>query len=146
MAVAKGQTRMIFTSRIDERFRDPLAGAVPPPTHSIMNQPPDSISSTLVVGPLVIDLERRAVAVEGVPVVLSATEFGILVLLARQAGMAFTRQQILEGLHGARHAISERAVDVQIVGLRTKLGTHARHLETVRGIGYRLRDINACPE
>jgi two-component system phosphate regulon response regulator PhoB len=80
------------------------------------------------------------VRVDGQPVDLSATEFRMLHFLARRPGWVFTRQQILDGLHGDKHAITDRAVDVQVVGLRRHLGTAADYLETVRGVGYRFKE------
>lgn len=85
-------------------------------------------------------LGRHEVLVDGQPVDLSVTEFRMLHFLARRPGWVFTRQQILDGLHGDKHAISDRAVDVQVVGLRRRLGSAAEYLETVRGVGYRFKE------
>jgi len=85
-------------------------------------------------------LGRHEVLVDGQPVALSVTEFRLLHFLARRPGWVFTRQQILDGLHGDKHAITDRAVDVQIVGLRRRLGNAAPYLETVRGVGYRFKE------
>jgi two-component system phosphate regulon response regulator PhoB len=82
---------------------------------------------------------RHQVHVDGLPVELSSTEFRVLTFLARKPGWVFSRQQILDGIHGDNYAITDRAVDVQIVGLRRKLGPAARYIETVRGVGYRFR-------
>jgi len=89
---------------------------------------------------LVIDPRRHEVLVQGRPVELTSTEFRVLALLARRPGWVFTRQRILDGVHGQNYAITDRAVDVQIVGLRKKLGPAARYLETVRGVGYRFKE------
>jgi two-component system phosphate regulon response regulator PhoB len=51
----------------------------------------------------------------------------------------FTRYQIVDKIHGADYPVTDRAVDVQIVALRKKLGSYGRLIETVRGIGYRLK-------
>ncbi len=77
---------------------------------------------------------------DGQPVELSATEFRILHFLARRPGWVFTRQQILDGVHGDNYAITDRAVDVHIVNLRRKLGPAGEYIETVRGVGYRFRE------
>ena len=61
-------------------------------------------------------------------------------LLARRPGWVFTRSQIVKEVHGEDFAVTERSVDVHIVGLRKKLGAFGKSLETVRGIGYRLKD------
>lgn len=89
---------------------------------------------------LVIHSGRHEVRVGGEPVELSSTEFRLLRLLAHKPGWVFTRQQILEGIHGDSFAITERAVDVQIVGLRKKLGKAGNYIETVRGVGYRFKE------
>jgi two-component system alkaline phosphatase synthesis response regulator PhoP len=83
---------------------------------------------------------RHAVTVDGEGVELSATEFRILCVLARKPGWVFTREQILDAVHGDNYAITERAVDVHVVSLRRKLGTAGKMLETVRGVGYRFRE------
>ncbi|MGO8744538.1 MAG: response regulator [Thermoguttaceae bacterium] len=89
---------------------------------------------------LKIHLGRHEVLVEGQPVDLSSTEFRVLCALARRPGWVFTRQQILDAVHGLNYAITDRAVDVQIVGLRKRLGKAGRYVETVRGVGYRFKE------
>jgi len=94
----------------------------------------------LVRGPLHIHYGRHEVLVGGRKVDLTATEFRLLWFLAQRPGWVFTRQQILDNLHGDECAVTERAVDVQIVGLRRKLGAAGNQIETVRGVGYRFKD------
>lgn len=89
---------------------------------------------------LVIHLGRHEVSVCGKTIDLTATEFKLLHFLALRPGWVFTRQQILDGVHGDNYAITDRAVDVQIVGLRRKLGTAGACIETVRGVGYRFKE------
>ena len=89
---------------------------------------------------LQIHMGRHEVLVGGKPVSLSSTEFRVLHFLASKPGWVFSRQQILDGVHGDNYAITDRAVDVQIVGLRKKLGSAGRHIETVRGVGYRFKE------
>jgi two-component system phosphate regulon response regulator PhoB len=89
---------------------------------------------------LVIHSGRHEVRVEGEVVPLSSTEFRVLRFLAARPGWVFSRQQILDGVHGDNYAITDRAVDVQIVGLRKKLGSAGRYIETVRGVGYRFKE------
>lgn len=91
-------------------------------------------------GDLVIHPGRREVMLKGKPVNLTYTEFGILHLLARRPGWVFTRYQIVEGVRGEDYAVTDRAVDVQIVGLRRKLGKAGPLIETVRGVGYRFKE------
>ena len=89
---------------------------------------------------LVIHPGRHEVRVNGTPVSLSSTEFRVLHYIAGRPGWVFSRQQILNGVHGDNYAITDRAVDVQIVGLRKKLGEAGKYIETVRGVGYRFRE------
>jgi two-component system, OmpR family, alkaline phosphatase synthesis response regulator PhoP len=89
---------------------------------------------------LKIHAGRHEVFVCGKPVDLTATEFKLLHFLAQRPGWVFTRQQILDGVHGDNYAITDRAVDVQIVGLRKKLGDAGSYVETVRGVGYRFKE------
>ncbi len=94
---------------------------------------------TITIHDLVIHPGRHEVTVAGDPVELSSTEFRVLYFLARRPGWVFNRQQILDGVHGDNYAITDRAVDVQIVGLRKKLGRAGQYIETVRGVGYRFK-------
>jgi DNA-binding response OmpR family regulator len=83
---------------------------------------------------------RRAVTVAGELVDLTYTEFQVLNLLARRPGWVFTRSQIVDLVRGDDYPVTDRSVDVQIVGLRRKLGDHGKLVETVRGVGYRFRE------
>ena len=87
-----------------------------------------------------IDPGRHEVLVAGKPVKLTFTEFRILHLLARRPGWVYTRYQIVESVRGDDYIVTDRAVDVQIVGLRKKLGKLGKYIETVRGVGYRFRE------
>jgi two-component system, OmpR family, alkaline phosphatase synthesis response regulator PhoP len=96
--------------------------------------------SAIAVHDLLIDPARHEVLVNRQPVALTATEFGILHFLARRPGWVFTRDQIISAVRGDDYAVTERSVDVQIVGLRKKLGSAGNCIETVRGIGYRFKE------
>jgi two-component system alkaline phosphatase synthesis response regulator PhoP len=89
---------------------------------------------------IVINPGRHEVTVDGRRVDLTFTEFRVLHILARKPGWVFTRQQIVDAVHGESYPVTERAVDVQIVGLRKKLGPAGERVETVRGVGYRFKD------
>jgi two-component system, OmpR family, alkaline phosphatase synthesis response regulator PhoP len=102
--------------------------------------PPPSETAPLTIHELVIHPGRHEVLVQGRPVDLTATEFRLLNLLARRPGWVFTRSQIVNEIHGDDYPVTERAVDVQMVSLRKKLGPAGRYLETVRGIGYRFKE------
>jgi two-component system, OmpR family, alkaline phosphatase synthesis response regulator PhoP len=97
----------------------------------------------LRLGDLIIDPVKHLIAVKGAAVELTATEFRVLHFLARKPGWVFTRQQIVDAVKGEDYAVTERSVDVQMVGLRRKLGACAEYIETIRGVGYRFRDTPA---
>jgi two-component system alkaline phosphatase synthesis response regulator PhoP len=93
---------------------------------------------------LVIHPGRHQVLAREAPVELTATEFRILLFLARRPGWVFTRQQIVDAAQGddvyvSDRYVTDRSVDVHIVSLRRKLGPCGASIETVRGVGYRLR-------
>ncbi len=94
---------------------------------------------TIVVGNLLINKGKHEVLLDNQEVLLTATEFGILALLAGKPGWVFTRQQIIDAVRGYDFLITPRAIDVQIFGLRKKLGDAGQMIETVRGIGYRYK-------
>lgn len=89
---------------------------------------------------LVIHPGRNEVLVEGRTVDLTYTEFRVLHFLASRPGWVFTRYQIVNAVRGEDYSVTDRAVDVQIVGLRRKLGKSGHCIETVRGVGYRFKD------
>jgi two-component system alkaline phosphatase synthesis response regulator PhoP len=97
----------------------------------------------IVAGDLTVDPARRAVAVAGRPVVLTATEFELLAHMAGQPGRVFTRAQLLAVVHGVAVESYERAVDAHVKNIRRKLEPdphRPRHLLTVHGVGYRLAE------
>jgi two-component system phosphate regulon response regulator PhoB len=87
-----------------------------------------------------VDIGRHKVEVDGSDITLTFTEFKVLQLLAQQPGRVFTRYQIVDAVHGEDYPVTDRSVDVQIVGLRKKLGSAGKFIETVRGIGYRFKE------
>ncbi len=95
--------------------------------------------SSLKVGNILIHPGRREVTVDGKKVDLTFTEFSILNFLARRPGWVFTRFQIVDAVRGEDYPVTDRSVDVQIVGLRKKLGQAGNLIETVRGVGYRFK-------
>jgi len=97
-------------------------------------------TSVIRIHDLVIDPRRHEVLVNGEPVELTFTEFGILNYMARRPGWVFTRFQIVDAVKGEDYPVTDRSVDVQIVGLRKKLGSAGKFIETVRGVGYRFKE------
>jgi two-component system, OmpR family, alkaline phosphatase synthesis response regulator PhoP len=97
-------------------------------------------SEVVKIHELAIHPGRREVLVDDKPVNLTFTEFGILSYLAQRPGWVFTRAQIVDQVKGTEYFVTDRSVDVQIVGLRRKLGSAGRYIETVRGVGYRFKE------
>ncbi|MCF7800519.1 MAG: response regulator [Candidatus Marinimicrobia bacterium] len=95
---------------------------------------------TLSIHTIALHPGKREVMVSGIPVELTFTEFEILNLLARHPGWVYTRNQIVEAVRGDNYPVTDRAVDFQIVGLRKKLGGAGKFIETVRGVGYRMKE------
>jgi two-component system phosphate regulon response regulator PhoB len=87
-----------------------------------------------------INLSNHEVRVNGGEIPLTATEFSILQLFIRRPGWVFTRNQIINAVKGDDYPVTDRSIDVQIVGLRKKLGDTSRFIETVRGVGYRMKE------
>ncbi|GAA0445043.1 DNA-binding response regulator [Actinoplanes capillaceus] len=100
-------------------------------------------TEVLRVGELEVDTPRFEVRVAGDPVRLTAKEFGILELLAREPGRVFTRGQILDKTFGFENEVSERTVDAHVVNLRRKIEVNPaepRYVQTVYGRGYRMAE------
>jgi two-component system phosphate regulon response regulator PhoB len=92
------------------------------------------------INELTIDLNTQIVRVGDTQVSLSPTEFGVLAVLASRPGTAFRREEIVERSKGQDYPVTRRSIDVQIVGLRRKLGCSRVRIRTVRGVGYELVD------
>jgi two-component system phosphate regulon response regulator PhoB len=105
-----------------------------------MNEDEQGLPRTISAHGIVIDEVRHRVSLDGRPIDLSLTEFGILRLLGSEPGRVFSRDHIISAVKGDGYAVTTRAVDVQVLGLRRKLGDKANLVETVRGVGYRLRE------
>ena len=97
-------------------------------------------TDSIVICDLRIDPGKRKVEVRGKYIELTYTEFQVLYYLARRPGWVFTRNQIVDGVRGDGYSVTDRSVDVQIVGLRKKLEDCGNYIETVRGVGYRFKD------
>jgi DNA-binding response OmpR family regulator len=91
----------------------------------------------LRIGELLIDVPRHSVMVQGKRIDLTATEFKLLALLAERRGRVQSREQLLKDVWEYDNLIDTRTVDTHMRRLREKLGRAARHLDTVRGVGYR---------
>ncbi len=100
-------------------------------------EPTDDI---IQIHELVIHPGRREVLLAGRPVELTYTEFQVLYYLAKRPGWVLTRSQIVDAVRGADYPVTDRSVDVQIVGLRKKLDPYGDYIQTVRGVGYRFKE------
>jgi len=102
-----------------------------------------NISNDISIHQININLEKYIVISENEIIELSVTEFTILKFLCENPGWVFSRNQIISAVKGDDYPVTERSVDVQILGIRKKLKNQGHFLETVRGIGYRMaEDIN----
>jgi two-component system phosphate regulon response regulator PhoB len=104
------------------------------------NRGPVDETKVVTIHELEIHPGRRSVMAGGKPVDLTFTEFQLLLVLARRPGWVFTRSQIVDAVRGSDYPVTDRSVDVQVVGLRKKLGDYGSYVETVRGVGYRFKE------
>ncbi|MBN2231508.1 MAG: response regulator transcription factor [Deltaproteobacteria bacterium] len=102
-------------------------------------QPPGD-SEVIRIHGLVIHPGRHEVLIGEQPVSLTLTEFRVLHFLAGRPGWVFSRYQIVDAVKGEDYPVTDRSVDVTIVGLRRKLGDAGGLIETVRGVGYRFKE------
>lgn len=100
----------------------------------------DADAAPLKVHDILIHPGRHEVVAKSKRVDLTHTEFQLLHFLARRPGWVFTRQQIVDAVKGEDYPVTDRSVDVQVVGLRRKLGAAGAYVETVRGVGYRFKE------
>ncbi len=126
--VTKPFSPKILLSRLKAVLRRREKGEAPPEDEALR------------IAGIAIHPGRNEVVVDGEPVDLTFTEFRVLHLLASRPGWVFTRYQIVNAVRGDDYCVTDRAVDVQIVGLRKKLGSAGKLIETVRGVGYRFKD------
>lgn len=99
-----------------------------------------SSSSVITLGPLIIDPEQFLAQLSDQTLNLTKTEFRILYKLASQPGRVFSREQLIQDAMGEYVVVSDRNIDVHIRAIRKSLGDHQNLIETVRSIGYRLKD------
>lgn len=124
--IVKPFSPRVVSARIKSVLRRKNAGAI-------------EESENIKIEDLAIHPGKHEVLLKGKPLELTFTEFKILHFLARQRGWVFTRYQIVDAVHGEDYPVTDRSVDVQIVGLRKKLGKYGKLIETVRGVGYRFK-------
>jgi len=103
-------------------------------------EPAQDRNQEIQVHDLVIHPGRHEVRIKNKTVDLTCTELRLLHFLASRPGWVMTREQIVDAVRGEDYAVTDRSVDVQVVGLRKKLGARADYIETVRGVGYRFKE------
>ena len=122
--VTKPYSSKVLAARIAARLRKKSAGG--------------KAMQTIMLGALAIDLTAYSATLGGQPLMLTADEFKTLALLAANPGKVFTRNQIIREVKGDNYPVTARAIDMHMVNLRRKLGDWADHIETIRGVGYRI--------
>ena len=100
------------------------------------------VNEIIQIEELYIHPGKREVKVGSVSIELTFSEFEIIHFLARRPGWVFTRNQIINQVHGDDYPVTDRSVDFQIVGIRQKLGEMGKLIKTVRGVGYRFHSNN----
>ena len=98
------------------------------------------IEDKIVLNGLTIDVKKHEVTVEGEPVSLTLKEFELLRRMMKNLGIVLTRDQLLEDIWGYDFDGETRTVDVHVRTLRQKLGKAGELIETVRGVGYKMRE------
>src|SRR6476661_4997181 len=108
--------------------------------HERATSAPADTEGELRYGSIAIDPEKFRVRCDGDEIVLTAQEFKLLELLVRHPGRVFTRNQLLNRAWGDGGLVTDRTIDVHVKSLRKKFGSHD-FIETVRGVGYRAREL-----
>ncbi len=110
---------------------------------TLRRRPPKEEEEKPVIerGDLKIHTGRHEVTIKGVHIDLTHLEFRILLTLAKKPGWVMTRYQIVDATRGEGVSVTDRSIDVHIVSLRKKLGEENEYIETVRGVGYKFREI-----
>lgn len=150
MLTAKGEENDVVTgldSGADDYVRKPFSIKVlVARIRAVLRRPVQQRADTsagpvLTLKDMVLDPARHKVEIRGRDIGLTHTEFRILQLLASHPGEAFSRQRMVDHIRGEAYAVTERIIDVQMVSLRKKMGSYGRWIETVRSVGYRIREI-----
>jgi two-component system, OmpR family, phosphate regulon response regulator PhoB len=108
-----------------------------------LNTQPDTQPTRLIFGELSMDLNSYEVTLAGKPIDLTRSEFRLLESLLQNQGKVLSREAIIEQIQGEGVNVVGRTVDTHVFGLRKKLGEYADIIETIRGVGYRVRYLNS---
>lgn len=101
---------------------------------------PKQSTSLFQLGGLILDEGQHTVTIDGQRTTLTFKEYELLRLFLSHPGMAFSRDQLLQTVWNTEYAEETRTVDMHIRTLRQKLGVYGQHIETIRGVGYRLEE------
>lgn len=118
----------VFLARVRSQIR-----------RGIAQKSPKNVSEKILLGSLQMDLAAHEVFCHNEKIDLTPSEFNLLLALARNRGRVLTRDKLIDLIRGIDISIVNRAIDTHIFGLRKKLGPCADVVETVRGIGYRIK-------
>jgi phosphate regulon transcriptional regulator PhoB len=108
---------------------------------AVLRRHKEQPATEMKIGQIVIDNIRHRVLVKGREIELTATEFRLLECLARRAGVVLSRSQLLDAVGTDESMVYDRTIDAHVKSLRRKLGRAKDYIETVRGVGYRFREI-----
>lgn len=100
---------------------------------------PQADSSVLTLENLSLDTRSHAVTLDGKELSLTRYEFRLLQALMQNTGRVLTRESLIDKVQGSEVSVVDRAIDTHVFGLRKKLGSAGNLIETVRGVGYRVR-------
>jgi len=106
---------------------------------AVLRRSDENNSDVIKIKELEINADKHELLINDSPVELTYTEFKVLHFLASNPERVFTRYQIIDAIKGDEYDVTDRSVDVLIVGLRKKLATASQYIKTVRGVGYRFK-------
>ncbi|MDR2802924.1 MAG: response regulator transcription factor [Treponema sp.] len=126
--VVKPYSPRVLIARVRAALRRQEEGASPAAQRNFLRE-----------GSVSLDAVKHEVLIGDVPLELSATEFSLLRTFLLSPGRVFSRNQIIAEIHGDGYPVTDRSVDVQVMSLRKKMGPAGDMIETIRGVGYRLK-------
>ncbi len=133
--IAKPFSTDILKARMGSLLRRVQRGEI-----SSAHTPATADSEEIEIGPLKVSLKTYKATLDGEVMNLTPSEFKLLSTMLQFRGRVLTRQKLIEEVQGEGISVIGRTIDTHVFGLRKKLGDHAELIETVRGIGYRVRD------
>lgn len=138
--IVKPYSPKVLVARIRKMLRSKESTKSESTVSALEKLATDSNLKIIRHGPFSLNKERHEFKIDAETVNVSSNEFLLLELFLKNPGRVFSRTQIIDYIKGSDYPVTERAVDVQIVNLRRKLKTYDNHIETVRGVGYRMQD------